>query len=231
MKAPQTLGIALLSISACAWSACSSDQPGQASPDGSSAGKVSGDAGSGGRDGDSEAAAGLATGGTGVDQGVAPSAGGETESMAEGGEGGTPGSGGSSANAGSGGGSLGVRGHICPPESLYEPNDSAGSACWILPNSPVASALVGDDIDDYYSIDLVKGVTYTLDLVSSNAFNRGITLTVDGKIEPLISVRLCVQWHVPLGVYAECQRPSELQSQRQYAIPLRDLGRSARARR
>jgi hypothetical protein len=208
-----TTWLSVLSFGSLVWSACSSGLPPEKSNDAGAGGDTGGAHPSGATGGKSAANAGgnTARGGAseagessrGGDRGIVGN-GGSGDAVGSGGEGGgaaasggESASGGVSSNAGAGesdagsggqgaGSSTSAPGRICTPESLYEPNESAGNPCWIKPNMTITSALVDDDIDDYFSIDLEKNVTYTLDMVSSRSGNRGFTMTVDGKIDPLI---------------------------------------------
>lgn len=151
-----------------------SDEANAGSRDNPSAG-ASGEGGSDG-DGGSDASGGTQSSNAG---GAGVGSAGKTAS------GGSDASGGAVASGGSGGASV-TPGRICPPESLFEPNDSAGNPCWIQPNKLIDSALNGDDKDDFFSIDLVKNTTYTLDITSTSSINRGLTLRVDNKDDELI---------------------------------------------
>ncbi|MEY4578171.1 MAG: hypothetical protein RL701_2874 [Pseudomonadota bacterium] len=77
-------------------------------------------------------------------------------------------------------------GRECAADALYEPNDSPGDPCWLQPNQKIATELSGKDIDDYFSIDVEKGVTYTFDIVAAKSYNRGLSLTIGDKTEMLI---------------------------------------------
>lgn len=76
-------------------------------------------------------------------------------------------------------------GRVCAPDTLFEPNDSSGNPCWINPNMKIASGISGTDKDDYFSIEVEKGMTYTVDLFRTGNVNFEMTLQVGTVTEQL----------------------------------------------